>query len=208
MNGLEEHSLDEKEAEQCLQDLLLESEEEFKHSRQEKPHTNPRLHRYYYQRVLATVQKDASSSSQTWSCEAAVDKNDMAALMDNVAKGKGDGVLQVDHKAAWTRTLSQLKGSKNKLLKIGDELDEIVSALGTKDGSAYAKVCQDLQKKIDILRGFLNTLRTKIHAWSRLDVTDKEVPEQTDATQLQGEANEHISVLSSLTKTWKPVCNL
>ncbi|CAE7254633.1 unnamed protein product [Symbiodinium natans] len=119
LNGLNESNLSEQVAADTLQDLLRESEERFKHTRQEQPHKNKLLHRYFYKMQKESTERDSATDTTRHSQTGTMD-GELGSLMDAFGSGATSSI-EVDMKGAFNKNVLLLKQYKPKLNKLHQE---------------------------------------------------------------------------------------
>ena len=119
-NGLDDNCLDEKDEEQCLEDLLKESEETYGHTRNHKQHSNKLLNRYYYKYDPGQLTQKESIDKKSFKQEAAVEDNDFKQMLQNYdpsSSSTGDITINIDLKKGLQKNISQLRDLVRKALK-------------------------------------------------------------------------------------------
>ena len=213
-NGLDDNCLDEKDAEQCLEDLLKESEETYGHSRNHKQHSNKLLNRYYYKYDPGQLTQKESIDKKSFKQEAAVEDNDFKQMLQNYdpsSSSTGDININIDLKKGLQKNISQLKARKTKLVKLHDEGLECAATLFQMDKNVYAKITEEIHTKLDTLKEF--TDKRLRHEIAHLNLADLEqegdlAQHVKDSGDLLTEGNHHAAVMASFLKHWKHVAGL
>ncbi|CAE7193564.1 unnamed protein product [Symbiodinium natans] len=110
LNGLNESNLSEQVAADTLQDLLRESEERFKHTRQEQPHKNKLLHRYFYKMQKESTERDSATDTTRHSQTGTMDGGSLGSLMDAFGSGAASSI-EVDMKGAFNKNVLEIAAS-------------------------------------------------------------------------------------------------
>ena len=111
-NGLDDNCLDEKDAEQCLEDLLKESEETYGRARNHKQHSNKLLNRYYYKYDPGQLTQKESIDKKSFKQEAAVEDNDFKQMLQNYdpsSSSTGDITINIDLKKGLQKNIHSSK---------------------------------------------------------------------------------------------------
>jgi hypothetical protein len=145
----------EEKCEELLEGLLLESEDEFKHTRQVQQNKIPELVKYYYVKAKAFEENSTTTSEKVLSGST------------DISRAEQKGALEVEVKEEFAdikglkASLQALKTGKNKLNKHLDDASLLIAGF-MRDGKDTASATADMDKVKTAAESYMSTLRNEI----------------------------------------------
>lgn len=159
LNGFQARDFTPEEADQLLEDLLLESEGLYKHERNAVTHpSNEALNRYFYKLGNGKVSEEELSVNKQWTSTADLSAKKLTKLVETPGEEAAVVETTTDSYRDWTALLPKLRRSKVQLQGVDEQLVIALNKLAKSTHTEAVKVKDTLQATQDKLHNKLQEL--------------------------------------------------